>query len=234
MSTIFDKSNLLAFAAGALPVGGVSPATMAAALGLLQGQINAMTAAGVSGIKGPYGTTAGGIAGTSNGDYFLVISTSTGASNLYQNVSGTATLVMQWTRPVVGTVSQSGGLPTGAIIERGSNSNGNYTRWADGTQICTGTLTLTRNLDISCRGIWTHPASFLAGSNPTLTATPIFTTAVGYADTSVTRGYWGTIGTPNLMGAGSGLVDLYKGNSAPSIPEGATIMVAITAIGRWY
>ena len=37
----------------------------------------------------------------------------------------------------VGTVSQSGGIPTGAIIERGSNANGSYIRWADGTQICT-------------------------------------------------------------------------------------------------
>ncbi|MGZ0372300.1 gp53-like domain-containing protein, partial [Citrobacter freundii] len=31
---------------------------------------------------------------------------------------------------VVGTVSQSGGVPTGAIIERGSNSNGEYTKFA--------------------------------------------------------------------------------------------------------
>jgi len=36
----------------------------------------------------------------------------------------------------VGTVSQSGGAPTGAIIERGSNANGEYTRYADGTQDC--------------------------------------------------------------------------------------------------
>ncbi|MDK3072777.1 pyocin knob domain-containing protein [Sedimentitalea sp. JM2-8] len=38
---------------------------------------------------------------------------------------------------VLGTVSQSGGVPTGAVIESGSNANGEYTRWADGTQICT-------------------------------------------------------------------------------------------------
>lgn len=38
---------------------------------------------------------------------------------------------------VVGTVAQSGGVPTGAVIESGSNANGEYTRWADGTQICT-------------------------------------------------------------------------------------------------
>ena len=34
---------------------------------------------------------------------------------------------------IVGTVSQSGGVPTGAIIERGSNVNGEYTKYADGT-----------------------------------------------------------------------------------------------------
>lgn len=36
----------------------------------------------------------------------------------------------------VGTASQSSGVPTGAIIERGSNGNGEYVRYADGTQIC--------------------------------------------------------------------------------------------------
>lgn len=37
---------------------------------------------------------------------------------------------------ILGTVSQSGGVPTGAIIERGSNANGEYVRFADGTQEC--------------------------------------------------------------------------------------------------
>ena len=37
---------------------------------------------------------------------------------------------------IVGTVSQSGGVPTGAIIESGSNANGDYIRFANGTQIC--------------------------------------------------------------------------------------------------
>ncbi|HHO0185641.1 tail fiber protein [Enterobacter cloacae] len=37
---------------------------------------------------------------------------------------------------ILGTVSQSGGVPTGAVIEKGSNSNGEYVRFADGTQIC--------------------------------------------------------------------------------------------------
>ena len=38
---------------------------------------------------------------------------------------------------ILGTVSQSGGVPTGAIIQRGSNANGEFVRWADGTQIAT-------------------------------------------------------------------------------------------------
>jgi hypothetical protein len=37
---------------------------------------------------------------------------------------------------VVGVVSQAAGEMTGAIIERGSNANGEYVRFADGTQIC--------------------------------------------------------------------------------------------------
>ncbi|WP_339119215.1 hypothetical protein [Halomonas sp. BMC6] len=36
---------------------------------------------------------------------------------------------------MVGAVSQSGGAPTGAVIERGSNANGEYTKFADGTVI---------------------------------------------------------------------------------------------------
>lgn len=37
---------------------------------------------------------------------------------------------------LVGIVSQLAGVPTGAVIERGSNANGEYIRWADGTQLC--------------------------------------------------------------------------------------------------
>ncbi|KPY88926.1 phage tail protein [Pseudomonas syringae pv. tagetis] len=39
---------------------------------------------------------------------------------------------------VVGTVSQSGGVPTGAVIERGSLNGGTYTKFADGTMLCRG------------------------------------------------------------------------------------------------
>ena len=38
---------------------------------------------------------------------------------------------------VVGTVAQAGGVSTGAVVESGSTPNGDYVRWADGTQIAT-------------------------------------------------------------------------------------------------
>ena len=44
---------------------------------------------------------------------------------------------------ILGTVSQSGGVPTGAIIQRGSNANGEFVRYADGTQIANGEVLLT-------------------------------------------------------------------------------------------
>jgi hypothetical protein len=37
---------------------------------------------------------------------------------------------------IVGTVSQSSGVPTGSIIEPGTTANGTFTKFADGTMIC--------------------------------------------------------------------------------------------------
>jgi hypothetical protein len=45
-------------------------------------------------------------------------------------------------RNILGTVSQSAGIPTGAIIQRGSNANGEFTRFADGSVVAT---TVTRS-----------------------------------------------------------------------------------------
>jgi hypothetical protein len=62
------------------------------------------------------------------------------------------------TRNILASVSQSGGVPTGGLIERGSNANGEYVRFADGTQICTRTITLSSGAGTA----WTFPAGFIA------------------------------------------------------------------------
>lgn len=69
---------------------------------------------------------------------------------------------------ILGTVSQSGGVPTGAIIERGSNANGEYVRFADGTQECwlvvEETLAVINAYGASRYGSrgWIFPAGFSA------------------------------------------------------------------------
>jgi hypothetical protein len=71
---------------------------------------------------------------------------------------------------VLGTVSQEAGVPTGAIIERGSNANGEYVRFVDGTQICTKVLSGTFNANVPYGSVFVSakiaggdmPASFIA------------------------------------------------------------------------
>ena len=59
---------------------------------------------------------------------------------------------------VVGSVAQSGGVPTGAIIEKGSNANGSYTKFADGTMICRYNGNSSDSVEVT----WTYPAAFAA------------------------------------------------------------------------
>ena len=65
---------------------------------------------------------------------------------------------------ILGTVSQTGGVPTGGVIERGSNANGDYTRFADGTQICRVSFTSSATAAVTR----TFPAAFSAA--PTVSA----------------------------------------------------------------
>lgn len=58
---------------------------------------------------------------------------------------------------ILGTVSQTGGVPTGAIMEGGTNTNGSYVRFAGGTQICAGP-----GGGILGGETWTFPAAFIA------------------------------------------------------------------------
>ena len=63
---------------------------------------------------------------------------------------------------LLGTVSQSGGVPTGAVIERGTNSNGEYVRFADGTQICwRNDFPIQYSSATALRTNWTFPAGFV-------------------------------------------------------------------------
>jgi hypothetical protein len=74
---------------------------------------------------------------------------------------------------IVGTVSQAAGVPTGAIIQRGSNVNGEFVRFADGTQICTLTLKTTHSANTTLFSYgWTYPSPFSAAvASPVVSGT---------------------------------------------------------------
>jgi hypothetical protein len=122
---------------------------------------------------------------------------------------------------ILGTVSQSGGVPTGAIIERGSNTNGEFVRYADGTQICKLTFTgIAVNLPPNTVTLitWIFPTTFAVN--------PSYFNLIGTPDTSID--FFGVI-----------FYELQSTTSATFvIKNGATTQNFINpkffAIGRWF
>lgn len=114
------------------------------------------------------------------------------------------------TSNLIGTVSESGGTPTGSILEKGSNANGNYVRFADGTQICDVRL----NSSSAGAVTWTFPAAF--ADVPQVSATPNQDQA-RFATTTA-----GAVGSVNFS----------VWNTAQARLD--AISTSLIAIGRWY
>jgi hypothetical protein len=122
---------------------------------------------------------------------------------------------------VVGPVSQASGIPTGAVIERGANANGEFTRFADGTQMCwhVGPALACQStqgalfMNASLQG-WTFPAAFAAGTTP----------ALGGNGGSTARFLGGQVASNTSAS--------YRVLSAFS--DAATAQPYLTAIGRWF
>jgi hypothetical protein len=117
---------------------------------------------------------------------------------------------------------QVGGDP---IVESGSNADGNFTKWADGTMICfmsenisgTDVNTATGGLFVSAQLSWTHPVVFV-GDDPTI---------------SLGAGGGFSNGTSFLGGVGPSLTTTnYYIVSAISGTD-LNPPICITTIGRW-
>jgi hypothetical protein len=110
----------------------------------------------------------GGIRGTAANAAVVTSDTDVTAGRLLTTVAGPAQAFRRGN--ILGTVSQSGGVPTGAAIERGSNANGEFVRLADGTQICWSPVLYDTGVsgnvakDAVIQITWTFPATFAASS----------------------------------------------------------------------
>lgn len=124
---------------------------------------------------------------------------------------------------LLGPVSQAAGQPTGAVIERGSNANGDYIRFADGTQICTLLETKSYTTaaygsihrDTTTAGAWTFPAAFI--DVPT-----------GGTFSVNSNGVWAGQGVSTRWG-------MYNRALFSAIAQaGVSLTSTSTAIGRWF
>ncbi|MCP9337647.1 hypothetical protein [Stutzerimonas xanthomarina] len=130
---------------------------------------------------------------------------------------------------ILGTVSQSAGIPTGAIIERGSNANGEYVKWADGTMECRYTESTVRTASKQISGTTTYntgavafvfPAAFAAAP----TVSPHFYREVGAICHGAT-----TRGDAGLTTSGVELIGFVSSTSGTS-----TGRLGYVARGRWF
>lgn len=132
-------------------------------------------------------------------------------------VDGTGTIVSPGGSAFVGTVAT--GSTNGAIIERGSNANGEFVKFADGTMICLVETALTQSA-INGRFQMTYPSAFSD-------ATSNFRVAAGSEDQpdSFTRFYNTTSVTTEFSNT---YLQAYLGVSTLSYP------IRYMVIGRWF
>lgn len=126
---------------------------------------------------------------------------------------------------IVGTVSQNGGVPTGAIVERGSNANGEYVRFADGTQICWGLKTYSSGITSVAGGVYISPAGDLI-----TWPVPFYSNLV-----SLSGGVWsGSYRVTILPYRSNTLNGTFTFELYSSVPSGVDVVYTWHAIGRWY
>jgi hypothetical protein len=130
--------------------------------------------------------------------------------------SGSRFTVGSGGKPTVnGRANWAGSIPsTGQahIVERGSNANGEYVRFADGYQVCSRVLTTSDSADVT----WTFPAAF-SDSLYSVSGLAILTT-LGLRVVVVSTPTATTIPVRCLNGAAARV----------------SIDVMLTAHGRWY
>lgn len=94
---------------------------------------------------------------------------------------------------LLGVVSESAGQPTGAGIEQGSDANGSYTRWADGSQICRTSASASAGGTSS----WSFPMPFAAPPQVLVSVSstdPRFASQTGATTSAVSFDAWDTAG----------------------------------------
>ena len=128
---------------------------------------------------------------------------------------------------ILGTVSATGTypnlVPTGAIIESGSNANGSYVKYADGKMIChlirsSGTVTFNAGqVRTHVISSWTYPVAF--------TTTPNLNTT--------TRSSWIYDFVGSFESANASTASAFHVRNISASSRTLSISASLLAIGRW-
>lgn len=157
----------------------------------------------------------------------------TGANGSFIRGTGASTAVIQAIR---GTVSQSGGVPTGALFSGWqSNSNGIWKRDADGSQVCI--VPLAPLIFLSTSTVWTNtlswPASFAAAPTPDATFRTDVTSPFGAGNPNRTN-----LGAPWFHTLTATTFQCRISHVTGTFNEGAETTensgLLIKAVGRWF
>ncbi|WP_234836873.1 pyocin knob domain-containing protein [Sinorhizobium meliloti] len=240
---IMSAADMLGLLGKLGPVNGgfPSPVPSAAGVGLSDGDFNTVTVPGTyaitdSWVNGPSGAGSSIYAGImevtarfSHRWQVYVLSTSTESASWGRFYNGTTWSV--WRRlagELVGTVAQAGGIPAGAIIERGVNANGSYTKFADGTMICGGGIDLTSAV-VGGAGYYnivvTFPAAFaLTEGNPRFMATLGFQSEASASFSNLTK--YGAARYPTTTG---GSIMIQTSGAFTT-----TVQAMWAAYGKWF
>jgi hypothetical protein len=127
---------------------------------------------------------------------------------------------------ILGTVSQSGGTPTGAIFEYGSNGTGEFWKFASGLMITSQTLSVPA-LTWSTTGTHRY-VNFTAGTPATFIANPRLSANLMDGDIAG-RSAWLTYA--GATGASS--MTIWLGAPIGTTGSGA-IALTVLATGRWF
>ncbi|WP_288739561.1 phage tail protein [uncultured Rheinheimera sp.] len=124
---------------------------------------------------------------------------------------------------IVGPVGQLNGVPTGAMIQRAANVNGQYTRWADGSMEAytlypagAGPTIQEGSIYRSNSYSWTFPNAF--------SDVP----AAGWAESGGIGYCWCSLGSSATSSTSTSFA-IWRYS-----PVGAGVLIALRAFGRWF
>jgi hypothetical protein len=131
---------------------------------------------------------------------------------------------------ILGTVSQSSGVPTGAIIQRGSNANGEFVKYADGTLIViragSTAITLSCESSLILSTVLTFPVSFVNANYTLVLEVP--SASAEWSNSSVRL--LGSYAFTSNKGTGSSSIGLFLTTTSTTTVTNCSAL----AIGRWY